>query len=399
MVIGDLKEPGRINALKYSIADGPHATIEPNRTCNIRCHNCYNLDREAVKSFEAVTSEIDTVAGKRNLQVITILGGEPTLHPELDRIIAYIKSRKILCQVLTNGLRLLADPEGRYLDGLVRAGLDKILVHIDSGQSHVYRDVEEARQTLFSRFEAGKVPFSLSVTITNEDQGGLAGLAKRYAKYKYFDGILAVVARDPLPPYVQKVDLSDEYRSLARDLGIEPSSYIPSNRSDAEVNWLVYSYFINPLTGEAFPISPLFDRLHRRARKLASGRHAFVFPPKPSFYQTISAGVCLADTVVHPRKWPALRRFLHSASPWRAGRFHYIAIQTPPEYDEQLKKLRFCYGCPDATIRNGMLTPVCIADLINPLNGNPGSVEINKDWYLEVYSAMGELGPLSSAIE
>jgi len=391
MVIGDLKEPGRINVLKYSIADGPHATIEPNRTCNIRCHNCYNLDRDVVKSFEAVKSEIDTVARKRNLQVITILGGEPTLHPELDQIISYIKSKKILCHVLTNGLRLLDDPEGRYLDGLVRAGMDKILVHIDSGQSHIYRDVEEVRRTLFSRLEARKVPFSLSVTITNEDQGGLAGLAKRYAKYKYFDGILAVVARDPLPPNIQKVELSDEYRSLARNLGIEPSSYIPSNLSDREINWLVYSYFINPLTGEAFPISPLFDRLHRRVRKLASGRHAFVFPPKPLFHEMISAGVCLADTIVHPRKWPAFRRFLQSGSLLRAGRFHYIAIQTPPEYDEQLKKLRFCYGCPDATIRNGMLTPVCIADLINPLNGNQGHVEVNKDWYREIYSAMGEL--------
>jgi hypothetical protein len=105
----------------------------------------------------------------------------------------------------------------------------------------------------------------------------------------------------------------------------------------------------------------------------------------------ISAGVCLADTIVHPRKWPAFRRFLRSGSLLRAGRFHYIAIQTPPEVDEQLKKLRFCYGCPDATIRNGMLTPVCIADLINPLNGNQGHVEVNKNWYREVYSAMGEL--------
>jgi hypothetical protein len=280
------------------------------------------------------------------------------------------------------------------MDGLIRAGMDKILVHIDSGQSHIHRDVEEARRALCSKLEERKVLFSLSITITNEDQGALAGLVKRYSKYKYFDGILAVVARDPLPPKIQKVELFNEYRSLAQNLKIEPSSYIPSNLSDKEVTWLVYTYFINPLTGEAFSISPLFDRLYRRARKLASGRHAFVISQKSSFYEMVSAGICLADAVVHPRKWPALRRFLRSGSLLRAGRFHYIAIQVPPEYDDQLDKIRFCYGCPDATIRNGMLTPVCIADFINPLNGNQGHRDVNQAWYREVYGAMGELGRL-----
>jgi len=81
----------------------------------------------------------------------------------------------------------------------------------------------------------------------------------------------------------------------------------------------------------------------------------------------------------------------------RAGRLHYIAIQVPPEYDDRIHKLRFCYGCPDATIRNGMLTPVCLADLINPLNGNSGHRDVRPDWYREVYSAMGELENLPLA--
>jgi hypothetical protein len=38
-----------------------------------------------------------------------------------------------------------------------------------------------------------------------------------------------------------------------------------------------------------------------------------------------------------------------------------------------------------------MLTPVCLADLINPLNGNQGPWDVRQDWYREIYSAMGEL--------
>jgi len=52
---------------------------------------------------------------KRNLQTITFIGGEPTLHPDLPRIIKYIKEKKLLCQLLTNGLLFLQDAEDKLL--------------------------------------------------------------------------------------------------------------------------------------------------------------------------------------------------------------------------------------------------------------------------------------------
>jgi MoaA/NifB/PqqE/SkfB family radical SAM enzyme len=59
MRIEDLKNAGYINILKYSARDVPHVTIETNRTCNIRCRSCYNLDRDGVKPLAAVKEEID----------------------------------------------------------------------------------------------------------------------------------------------------------------------------------------------------------------------------------------------------------------------------------------------------------------------------------------------------
>ncbi len=392
MRVEDLNGPGRINILKYSLRDSPHATIEPNRTCNIRCRCCYNLDRNGVKPLGLVKKEIDIAAAKRNLQVITLLGGEPTLHPDLERIIAEIKSRGLMCHILTNGIRLLDDRDGRYLDALVRAGVDKIFVHIDAGQSHVHGDIEAARRALFAKLEARRVPFALSMTIGNGDQQALPALIRRYSRYRYFDGVLAVLARDPLPPRSQDAQLLDEYISLADELGIEPSNYIPSNVSDHEICWLIYSYFVNPASGRAFSLSPLFDRIYRTGYKIVTGRQAFAIPPRPRLYEMASAVICLADTFLHPRKWASFRRFMSGASPFHAGRFHFIAIQTPPEFDEDIHRLRFCYNCPDATIRNGMLTPVCIADHINPLNHIQGRRAIQADWYRPVYEELGEIG-------
>jgi hypothetical protein len=390
MRIDDLENAGRINVLKYGARDVPHATIETNRTCNIRCRNCYNLDRDVIKPLAAVKEEIDLAARKRNLQAISLLGGEPTLHPDLDKIIAYVKSKNLFCQVLTNGIRLLEDPDGRFLDRLVRAGLDRFLVHIDSGQSHVHRDIEKARRTLFEKLEAKRIPFSLSVTISNRDQGSLPGIVRRYTRYRHFDGILAVLARDALPPYTQNVRLEDEYRSLLRAVQLEPTGYVPSNVSEQEVSWLVYSYFVNKRTGKVFSLSPAFERIYRKIYRLIKGRCAFVIPPKPLLYELASAGVCLADAAFHPGKWKAFWKFMGRAGVPGTGKFQYMAIQTPPEFDAGLNRVRFCANCPDATIRNGRLTPVCLADFISPLNGNSVRRQVNPDWARMVYREMGE---------
>ncbi len=76
-------DPGpTLKPLKFALLDMPHATVEPNRTCNLRCRSCYNLDRRFEKPLCLVKEEIDLLIQKRNLQVITILGGEPTLYPK-----------------------------------------------------------------------------------------------------------------------------------------------------------------------------------------------------------------------------------------------------------------------------------------------------------------------------
>ena len=59
--------------------------------------------------------------------------------------------RGLNCHILTNGVRILEDRDGGFLAGLIRAGLDKVFVHIDSGQRHVHGDVEAARRATGSR--------------------------------------------------------------------------------------------------------------------------------------------------------------------------------------------------------------------------------------------------------
>jgi organic radical activating enzyme len=393
MRVEEIKSGLGIKPLKYSIQETPHSTIETNMTCNMKCRCCYNLDRDIVKSLAEVKAEIDLIVQKRKLQVITLLGGEPTLHPHLGDIISYIKSKKLICQVLTNGVVFLDDKAGRCLDSILGSGVDRIIFHIDIGQSHIHRDIDEARETLFSRLEEKNIHFGLSITIYNEYQEMIPRLIQKCSKYRFFGGILAVLARNPFPPKIQNAQLYLEYKSLHGELDLEPTAYIPSNLDDRDISWLIYLYFINSKTGRTLSISPGLDRLLRRTYRLVRGHHAFVILVNPRFAAIAAFFTCLGEIFSNPRKISAIRKFIGDVSLLGGLRFHCIAIQTPPEYDEEKNELRLCYHCPDATIRNGLLTPVCLADKINPLDNKR---EADRNWSQIVYSHLEELSGITA---
>jgi organic radical activating enzyme len=383
-----IKSNNRVKPLKYGLHDTPHATIEPNHTCNIRCRSCYNLYKDQVKSLNEVKKEIDHICRIRNLQTITVLGGEPTLHPDLSEIVTYIKSKRLICQVLTNGIVFLEDERDRLLDKLAQAGVDKILLHIDIGQTHIHSDIEGVREILFSKMESKGIFFSLSVTIYSDYTRMLPGLVKKYSRYRFFDGILAILARNPLPPKTQNPQLLDEYRSISEDLQIEPIAFIPSNLDDYSVSWLIYLYYINAHTGKTFAISPVLNRVFRKLYRTVKRHHLFVIKINNTFFKVFTFITLLLEAMTHPGRIKDLLILLKGASGLRTIRFHYIAIQTPPEFNEQEKCLQICYHCPDATIRNGKLTPVCIADQLNPRNGAE-NFTFPESYYQAVYSHLG----------
>jgi hypothetical protein len=60
--------------------------------------------------------------------IITLSGGEPLLHPDLDDIIARIRARGVIATLITNGYLLSRDRIRR----LNRAGLDHLQISIDN---------------------------------------------------------------------------------------------------------------------------------------------------------------------------------------------------------------------------------------------------------------------------
>ena len=104
------------------------AQIIPIRRCNLSCTYCNEFDNfsQPVPTDEML-HRIDLLAAL-GTAAITISGGEPLLHPELDEIIRRIRRHGILAGLITNGY--LLTPE--RINRLNRAGLDQLQISIDN---------------------------------------------------------------------------------------------------------------------------------------------------------------------------------------------------------------------------------------------------------------------------
>jgi MoaA/NifB/PqqE/SkfB family radical SAM enzyme len=104
------------------------AQIIPTRRCNLDCSYCNEYDKTSspVPTGEML-SRIDHL-GRLGTAIITLSGGEPMLHPDLDAIIRRIRERGAIATLITNGL--LLTPE--RIERLNRAGLDYLQISIDN---------------------------------------------------------------------------------------------------------------------------------------------------------------------------------------------------------------------------------------------------------------------------
>src|SRR5580698_8568365 len=104
--------------------------IIPIRRCNLACTYCNEFDDFSKPvPLEEMSRRIDRL-GAMGTSVITISGGEPLLHPELDAIIARIRQNGIMAGMITNGYLLTGD----RIERLDRAGLEYLQISIDNVQ-------------------------------------------------------------------------------------------------------------------------------------------------------------------------------------------------------------------------------------------------------------------------
>ena len=102
--------------------------IIPTRRCNLACTYCNEFDDfSAPVPLEEMKKRLDILADM-GTSIITISGGEPLLHPQLDDIIRHIRRRGMIAGMITNGFLLTQ----KRIEELNRAGLEHLQISIDN---------------------------------------------------------------------------------------------------------------------------------------------------------------------------------------------------------------------------------------------------------------------------
>ena len=104
------------------------AHIIPMRRCNLSCTYCNEYDdvSDPVPT-PVMMSRIDQLA-RLGTSIITISGGEPLMHPDLEKVISRIRQRGMIAGLITNGYLL----SKKRIQSLNRAGLEHVQISIDN---------------------------------------------------------------------------------------------------------------------------------------------------------------------------------------------------------------------------------------------------------------------------
>jgi hypothetical protein len=395
-------------ALPYSGAQVPHGVLEVNQACNLACRACYKHRSHSTKSVEEIQAELDFLLTRRRLSAVTLAGGEPSLHPELPRVIRDVRGRGLSVAMLSNGLALTDERLASYK----AAGLSEVLLHVDCWQNRpdappgarCEADLHPLRRHLAERITRHGLVCSLAATVyrrtltelpdlirfvietptitrllctcCSDLQGAAVGfrggpvLGSWHPGYEERTGRAPASARLDEGLASQAVELS-EVEAVLSDQGMTPFGMIPSSLDMTRPRWLVlYAFTIERPDGgvSTLHISGRFQRLAR----LAFAINGTLRLPR-KFARTYSARGCVtvlllyALTAGHPSDaWAALRFLLGLLRPGAVIRHKGLAFQQGAGVTDT-GELDYCLDCPDATVRNGRLVPVCMADYLDPL--------------------------------
>lgn len=189
--------------------------------CNLQCVYCFKkTDAPPIQALDVLAEQAQR-AVRLGFRRTILTGGEPTLHPDLDRLLAMLADTGFSAfGIQTNGLKL-ADPA--FADHLVKAGMGFCHVSFDSPDPGTQNEMARSRKA-FEAIQAAlrnlarhpEVTVHIKSVITHLNQDQVGPLVAMLARLKAETGLAPALTLTPMvPPDEHYSDLLVRYRNVA----------------------------------------------------------------------------------------------------------------------------------------------------------------------------------------
>lgn len=342
----------------------PHAVVDILRGCNCRCANCYNSAEPRAKPLEDIKTDVHAICAARNIVTISLSGGEPLLHPQVLDVVSYLrKEARVSVSMLTNGILFDVAMAGKLRD----AGLDFVTFHIQKGQMRP--DCDDGRVDAVRR-EKGRIAHANGIypavveTIRSGDEASFAALGRFLRHAPEFEYALVTVARDfaAIDPIVAEpeLDRAPMLDALGRE-GYRPSAFVGGSVYRDVPRWYVLQS-VQAVDSSGRERAWNMVRPGPVERLFLCG-YAALFRRSVHWMKSTSAKTKarLLLNGLFGGHFSALTFALRAIFAGWTVREKHIIVQYPPRSLGD-GRIEFCDSCPDATVRNGRLSPLCLAD-------------------------------------
>lgn len=113
-----------------------------NYVCNNKCIWCYEEGQIAKTMSKKLSFEIINFLSELEINSLNLIGGEPTLHPNISEIINYSKNKGISPSLVTNG-RKLSDKS--FLENLVNSGMKSVGISIEGFNQETHDSITKVK--------------------------------------------------------------------------------------------------------------------------------------------------------------------------------------------------------------------------------------------------------------
>ncbi len=374
--------------LPWTLPDNAISWLEPTSACNLYCDGCYRKNESnAHKSLEQVRRELDIFKSLRKTDGISIAGGDPLVHPQIEKIVEMIAKDGQKPIINTNGLALTKEK----LRALKDAGIEGFTFHIDSGQQrpHMKGKTELELNDLrlhYARMlaEVGGISCAFNATVYEHTLQYVPDIVEWGQKHIDIVNILVFIAYRAAPVHKgydylvggQKVDMSPIMYAIDKDRQIsimstdivqkirtkypdfQPCAYLNGTERPDHFKWL--------LTLRIGTKDKIFGYAGPKFMELSQSLHHFVNGSYLAYTKPKVLGRAKSMLALSPLDKGLSRTtsaYLHDAyrNPslfFKKLHMQSIMIIQPADF-MQNGALSMCDGCPDITVFDDKLVWSC----------------------------------------